>query len=209
MSIDTFSQKTTNDTLSLSKQFEQVYRRSSSYKDFKVIRKTTFQNLKNNALDSIKSIDEKFKIESQKSLRLEQEINNISKIRLEQDLELSKAILKKNTISFVGLKLKKNTFKIIIWSIFLTLIILTCFFAYKIKDEIKSHVAFKKFNIKVKGAKGEPGTYEVTGKKKDILAYLQSEFYEMDDETVEEYYPELLEGNSFEVYDAIITKASN
>jgi hypothetical protein len=137
MSVSTFSQKAENDTLSLSKQFEQVYRRSSSYKDFKVIRKTTFQNLKNNALDSVKSIDEKFKIESQKSLRLEQEINNISKIRLEQDLELSKAILEKNTISFAGLKLKKNTFKIIIWSIFLTLIILTCFFAYKLKDGIK------------------------------------------------------------------------
>ena len=137
MSVSTFSQKAENDTLSLSKQFEQVYRRSSSYKDFKVIRKTTFQNLKNNALDSVKSIDEKFKIVSQKSLRLEQEINNISKIRLEQDLELSKAILEKNTISFAGLKLKKNTFKIIIWSIFLTLIILTCFFAYKLKDGIK------------------------------------------------------------------------
>ena len=137
MSVSTFSQKAENDTLSLSKQFEQVYRRSSSYKDFKVIRKTTFQNLKNNALDSVKSIDEKFKIESQKSLRLEEEINNISKIRLEQDLELSKAILEKNTISFAGLKLKKNTFKIIIWSIFLTLIILTCFFAYKLKDGIK------------------------------------------------------------------------
>ena len=136
MSVSTFSQKAENDTLSLSKQFEQVYRRSSSYKDFKVIRKTTFQKLKNNALDSVKSIDEKFKIESQKSLKLEQGINNISKIRLEQDLELSKAILEKNTISFAGLKLKKNTFKIIIWSIFLTLIILTCFFAYKLKDGI-------------------------------------------------------------------------
>ena len=67
------------------------------------------------------------KLRSQKSLKLEQEINNISKIRLEQDLELSKAILEKNTISFVGLKLKKNTFKIIIWSIFLTLIILICY----------------------------------------------------------------------------------
>ena len=83
-------------------------------------------------------------------------------------------------------------------------------------DEFKSMNVYtykdsrgNEFNIKVKGAKGEPGTYEVTGKKKDILAYLQSEFYEMDDETVEEYYPELLEGNSFEVYDAIITKASN
>jgi len=46
MSVSTFSQKAENDTLPLSKQFEQVYRRSSSYKDFKVIRKTTFQDLK-------------------------------------------------------------------------------------------------------------------------------------------------------------------
>ena len=137
MSIDTFSQKTTNDTLSLSKQFEQAYRRSSSYKEFKVIRKSTFQNLKKNTLDSIKIIDEKLKIESQKNTRLEQEINSVAKIRLEQDLELSEAILEKNTISFVGLKLKKNTFKIIIWSIFLTLIILICYFAYKLKDGIK------------------------------------------------------------------------
>ena len=137
MSIDTFSQKTTNDTLSLSKQFEQAYRRSSSYKDFKVIRKSTFQNLKKNTLDSIKIIDEKLKIESQKNTRLEQEINSVAKIRLEQDLELSEAILEKNTISFVGLKLKKNTFKIIIWSIFLILIILICYFAYKLKDGLK------------------------------------------------------------------------
>ncbi len=137
MSVNTFSQKTKNDTLSLSKQFEQVYRRSSSYKDFKVIRKSTFQNLKKNTLDSIKIIDEKLKIESQKNTRLEQEISSGAKIRLEQDLELSEAILEKNTISFVGLKLKKNTFKIIIWSIFLTLIILICYFAYKLKDGIK------------------------------------------------------------------------
>ena len=149
MSIDTFSQKTTNDTLSLSKQFEQAYRRSSSYKDFKVIRKSTFQNLKKNTLDSIKINDEKLKIESQKNTRLEQEINSVAKIRLEQDLELSEAILEKNTISFVGLKLKKNTFKIIIWSIFLTLIILICYFAYKLKDGIKITSQAKNELIKV------------------------------------------------------------
>lgn len=68
------------------------------------------------------------------------------------------------------------------------------------KEEDKAaKAAFKKYKITVKGANGQPGTYEMTGKKKDILAYLQSEFYEMDDETVEEYYPELLEGNSFEI----------
>ena len=137
MSVNTFSQKTKNDTLSLSKQFEQLYRRSSSYKDFKVIRKSTFQNLKKNTLDSIKIIDEKLKIESQKNTRLEQEISSFAKIRLEQDLELSEAILEKNTIFFVGLKLKKNTFKIIIWGIFLTLIILICYLSYKLKDGVK------------------------------------------------------------------------
>ncbi|MDA8731233.1 hypothetical protein N9M36_02780 [Flavobacteriaceae bacterium] len=137
MSVNTFSQKTKNDNLSLSKQFEQVYRRSSSYKDFKVIRKSTFQNLKKNTLDSIKIIDEKLKIESQKNTRLEQEISSVAKIRLEQNLELSEAILEKNTISFVGLKLKKNTFKIIIWSIFFMLIIIICYLAYKLKDGVR------------------------------------------------------------------------
>ena len=137
MSVNTFSQKAKNDTLPLSKQFEQVYRRSSSYKDFKVIRKTTFQELKENTLNSIKSIDEKLKIESLKNTRLEQEINNITKTHLELDLKLSNAILEKNTISFVGLKLKKNTFKIIIWSIFFMFIILICYLAYKLKDAVK------------------------------------------------------------------------
>jgi len=137
VSVNTFSQKAKNDTLPLSKQFEQVYRRSSSYKDFKVIRKTTFQDLKENTLNSIKSIDEKLKIESLKNTRLEQEINNITKTHLELDLKLSNAILEKNTISFVGLKLKKNTFKIIIWSIFFILIILICYLAYKLKDGVK------------------------------------------------------------------------
>ncbi|MDB2420262.1 hypothetical protein N9W35_04880 [Flavobacteriaceae bacterium] len=137
VSVNTFSQKAKNDTLPLSKQFEQVYSRSSSYKDFKVIRKTTFQDLKENTLNSIKSIDEKLKIESLKNTRLEQEINNITKTHLELDLKLSNAILEKNTISFIGLKLKKNTFKIIIWSIFFMLIILICYLAYKLKDGIK------------------------------------------------------------------------
>lgn len=78
------------------------------------------------------------------------------------------------------------------------------------KDEDKAAKgAFKKYKITVKGANGQPGTYEVTGKKKDILAYIQSEFYEMDDETVEEYYPELLEGHSYEVHTIKEFKASN
>ena len=65
------------------------------------------------------------------------------------------------------------------------------------KDEDKAaKAAFKKFKIKVEpaGHSSQAGTFEVTVKKKDILAYLKSEFYDMEDDAIEEYYPELLEG---------------
>ena len=64
------------------------------------------------------------------------------------------------------------------------------------EEDKAAKAAFKKYNIKVEPAShsDQEGTFEVTGKKKDILAYLQSEFYEMDADAIEEYYPELLEG---------------
>ena len=64
--------------------------------------------------------------------------------------------------------------------------------------EVKqAQAAFKKYNISVKPI-GKPSpsgeiTYAVNGKKKDILAYIQSSNYEMDAADVEEYYPELLD----------------
>jgi hypothetical protein len=52
--------------------------------------------------------------------------------------------------------------------------------------------SFDDFNIQVKET-DKPGTYEVTGRKEDILGYLRSEFYEMDEESIQQYYPELLD----------------
>lgn len=70
--------------------------------------------------------------------------------------------------------------------------------SYDDDEEKDVQAAWKKFNLKVKVVKGGQGTeHEVTGKKKDIIAYLQSEYYgEMDNETLKEFYPELLEGET-------------
>jgi hypothetical protein len=57
-----------------------------------------------------------------------------------------------------------------------------------------ANAAFNKFGIEVQKINDNPGTFEVSGRKEDILAYLKSEFYEMDDESIEQYYPELLDG---------------
>ena len=66
-------------------------------------------------------------------------------------------------------------------------------------NEREAAAGWKKFNLKVKALTGGQGTeHEIIGKKKDILAYLQSEYYEMDDEDIKEFYPELLEGNNLD-----------
>jgi hypothetical protein len=55
--------------------------------------------------------------------------------------------------------------------------------------------ALKKFNITVKATGANSGmAHDLTGKKKDLIAYLTSEYYEMDDADIKEFYPELLEG---------------
>lgn len=66
-------------------------------------------------------------------------------------------------------------------------------------NPMDAKVVFNKFKLKVKEIQGGQGTeHEITGTKKDILAYLQSEFYEMEDEDIKDLYPELLEGNDLD-----------
>ena len=65
-------------------------------------------------------------------------------------------------------------------------------------DDQAAQAAFDQFGIEVQETNGNPGTFEVTGRKQDILAYLKSEFYGMDDETIQQYYPELLDGEMSE-----------
>ncbi len=56
--------------------------------------------------------------------------------------------------------------------------------------------AIKKYKIKAEPNGANQGMgYDLTGKKKDLIAYLQSEYYEMDDDDIKSIYPELLEGD--------------
>ena len=52
--------------------------------------------------------------------------------------------------------------------------------------------ASSKYKIKFKKTRNG---YDVSGEKKNILAYLQSKEYDMDSDDIEELFPELLEGN--------------
>ena len=128
------SQETTKDTLTIEEQFDRIYRISSSYQEYKVIRKTTYQSLKTNALDSIKIIDKELQLKNIHNNVLNDSLQEVKKVLeiLETDMKL--LITKKNSISFLGIQLNKSTYTIIVWSIILLLIIALLYFIYQYKN---------------------------------------------------------------------------
>tara|TARA_R110002072_G_scaffold110112_1_gene237563 strand:+ start:111 stop:692 length:582 start_codon:yes stop_codon:yes gene_type:complete len=128
------SQETKKDTLTIEEQFDRIYRISSSYQEYKVIRKTTYQGLKTNVLDSIKIIDKELQLKNIHNNVLNDSLQEVKKVLeiLETDMKL--LITEKNSISFLGIQLKKSTYTIIVWSIILLLIIALLYFIYQYKN---------------------------------------------------------------------------
>lgn len=62
-------------------------------------------------------------------------------------------------------------------------------------DNKYAEKAFKKFKLKVEPNGATEVSHDMTGKKQDIINYLQSSYYDFDDEDVRDLYPELLEDN--------------
>jgi len=62
-----------------------------------------------------------------------------------------------------------------------------------IGDKNDAKAAEKKFKLKIKMGRG---TADVTGEKKNIIAWLSSDMYGMDSDDIEDIFPELLEATS-------------
>ena len=137
ITITTFSQEIKKDTLSILNQFDKVYRKSSSYQEYKVIRKITFQNLKNNVVNIIEGIDKELISKNKKNKILKDSIQSMNKnlIALESDLSLIN--IEKNSIYFFGLEIEKSSYKIIIMSTIILLIIMLSYFIYQFKSSYR------------------------------------------------------------------------
>jgi len=134
ISITAFSQEAKKDTLTVSEQFDRIYRISSSYQEYKVVKKTTFQGLKNNVLDSIQLIDKELQLKNQKNSILKDSLQNANIILNTLDTDMKLMITEKDSISLVGLQLNKSTYNIIVWSIIFILIIMLSYFIYQFKN---------------------------------------------------------------------------
>jgi len=122
------------DTSSVSGKFNLIYNTSSSYKEFKVIRKSRFVNLRNQVSDSVKLLNNELNLKEEKINTLEQDLNNINKVLLKNIAKKTAAIRLQNSILFFGMALDKSSYKIMVWMTFILLIVLLCYFIFKYKN---------------------------------------------------------------------------
>ena len=128
-----------DDKLSLSEgtidnQFEYVIRRSNSYQEFKVVKKTWLYELKAHTLDSLNAVQKELK-DSQSTIN--NQSNEID--QLKTDLANTKSNLEntkkeKDSMALFGMQMSKGGYNVLMWSIIAALLALLILFIYKFKN---------------------------------------------------------------------------
>lgn len=133
VSSSVFSQQT-KDTLTLPEKFDKIYRTSSSYQEYKVIRKTRFQDLKKQVSDSLTSLKSELKSKEQLIKTQQDSIAETKKVLEILDGDLKQTIAQKNGIKIFGIELLKSTYNMIVWGLIILLLASLLYFVYRFKN---------------------------------------------------------------------------
>ena len=106
-----------NTVNTIENQFDNIYRTSSTYQNYKVINRDRFNTLKSSILDSLKvystSLSAKEKTITTKGV----EIESLKKKLAETNIKLKEAISKGNSFSFLGVEIAKGTYNLMVWAL--------------------------------------------------------------------------------------------
>ncbi|MEN8125456.1 MAG: tRNA (guanine-N1)-methyltransferase [Bacteroidota bacterium] len=119
---------------SIEDQFNYLYKKSGSYQEYKVVKKTNFNKIKSNVLDSLQSVSKKLNesnstIETQKN-----EINTLKENLKTTNDNLINITKEKDDISFLGIAMSKIGYNMLMWSMIFGLLLLLLFFIYQYKN---------------------------------------------------------------------------
>ena len=127
-----FAQKTKDTAeISITGEFDRLYRVSTNYKGYKVINKEKFLDLKQQVLDSLKA-SQNLLIEKNNLLKA----SNLDNKKNQEALTLTKLTLettlkKENSISLFGIQLSKFIYNFILWTLISLLLVLVIYLSFK------------------------------------------------------------------------------
>jgi hypothetical protein len=132
LSSVSFTQETTfEDTNSIENQFEELYKKSSTYQVYKVISKDKYQRLKLNILDSLKDLKETIAHKESLLLKEKSNIEETKKLLTQTKIDLNISLKKESSIDILGIKLSKVVYNLLLWGIIVLLLLGLSYFIFK------------------------------------------------------------------------------
>lgn len=132
LSSVSFTQETTfDDTNSIENQFEELYKKSSTYQVYKVISKDKYQRLKLNILDSVKDLKETIAHKESLLLKEKSNIEETKKLLTQTEIDLNISLKKESSIDILGIKLSKVVYNLLLWGIIVLLLLGLSYFIFK------------------------------------------------------------------------------
>ncbi len=115
-------------------QFDYLYRKSSSYQEYKVVKKTFYQKIKGNVLDSMQAL-KKDLVDTKKLVEVQgNEIKSLKSDLLTTNDNLISVTKEKDNIKFLGMPMTKASYNSLLWSIIFSLVALLLFFIFRFKS---------------------------------------------------------------------------
>ncbi len=121
----------------LNDQMTEVFEKSNSYQEYKVIKKTQLATLKRNILDSISSFNKRITAQESDLRQQRMAIDSLRQNLKTTKEKLSRSKEKEDGIEFFGVLTSKATYNSIMWSIILILLLIGGFLFYRFLNSHK------------------------------------------------------------------------
>lgn len=132
-----FSQRGNSNEMSklpLSKQFDYIYEKSSTYQTYKVINKGWFLKIKKNVTDSVQSLQNQLENSKRTISEQKETISNTNLSLKKSNEKIEELTDEKESISFLGIPLKKGVYNTLMFTIIAVLASLLGFFIFRFKN---------------------------------------------------------------------------
>lgn len=143
----TFAQENTEEVVnSLDYQMNQIFEKSNSYQQYKVIPKLKLAELRQNVLDSIAALDKVVYQQQSDLARQQNEVDSLSSQLHRTEKELEQTKLEVDGITFFGSTISKTTYNSIMWGAIGILLAFGLLFYFRFSS---SHKTIKESQAKV------------------------------------------------------------
>lgn len=152
------------DNGTIESQFDYLYRKSSSYQEYKVVKKTFYYKIKANVIDSLNSLKTELTEIKNVVATQSKEINDLkSNLKTTND-NLTDVTKEKDNIKFIGMPMTKASYNTLLWSVIFGLLILLLVFIFKFKT---SNAITKQANALLADTETEFDAYKATSLERE------------------------------------------